>query len=432
MKVAIIQFPGSNCERETALALKRAGLESEAILWNVNAEKLKEFAAYILIGGFSYEDRVRSGLIASMDPLMAILKEEAKTGKAILGICNGAQILVESGLVPGLANNEVAIALTHNKRILNNKLVGTGFYNAWINIKASHVNLENAFSSEALANVPMHIPAAHGEGRFMLSEALYAALKKTAAVFYYYCDDEGNIRSEFPVNPNGAAFNLAGISNAQGNILALMPHPERTPSGDPLFLALKTYLIRWEKNGKRPLTTSTNLNYQVPKLSFKPYEVTEQALHFWVGLNIHDNEALSLESSLQAQGLALSLKRYTHWQIEGQKASNLSELASKISASDFIFNRKKEYLLTLPQITAQGKKIFIIQPLEDEVALHKQDLLQHELKLPEIKKVTREIVWVINAEDAAMPKILAALERKPIFGNPLSHVGFELINQHQE
>lgn len=416
MKVAVIQFPGSNCERETMLALKRVGLASEAILWNTDYDQLKEFSAYILIGGFSYEDRVRSGLIASMDPLMKVLSLAAQRGKVILGICNGAQILVESGLVPGLPDNAIAMALTHNKRILDGKLVGTGFYNTWINIKASHTNPNNAFTSEALVNTPMHIPMAHGEGRFMLAPELFEALKKTDAIFYYYCDANGTIIPEFPVNPNGTAYNLAGVSNATGNVLALMPHPERTAAGDGLFLALKAYL---QRTANQALSTAT-LNYTPPKLTFSPYHLDESALHYWVGLNIHDNEALSLESSLQRQGLNVKLKRYTHWQINFQGV-NPKACEQKIKDSDFIFNPKKEYTQTLTQVKAKGKKVYIIRPLEDEMALHKQNLLQDELKL-DVTAVVRETVWVIDAEDS----VLQQLEQRPIFGNPLSHQGFQL------
>lgn len=436
MKVAVIEFPGSNCERETLLALKRAGLKAEPVLWNEDYQKLKEFSAYILIGGFSYEDRVRSGLLASMDPLMQVLKKEAATGKAILGICNGAQILVESGLVPGLPDETVAMALTHNKRILDGKLVGTGFYNTWINIKASHVNPNNAFSYvpestkgtdnreiPALTE-PIHIPIAHGEGRFMLSEQLFEALKKTDAVFYFYCDEKGQVVPEFPINPNGTAFNLAGVSNARGNVLALMPHPERTPAGDGLFLALREYLSRWHQQDKKPLSNA-ELSYTPPKLTCTPYELDEEAIHYWVGLNIHDNEALSLENSLQMQGIPVKLRRFTHWQIKGIN-KNKDKIISKIAESDFIFNRQKEYTLSLNQIQTKGMKTFIVRPIEDELALHKQNLLQQELNLSEVKEVLREMVWVIECEEKNLETVLHTLSTKPILGNPLSHKIFYL------
>ena len=110
-KIAIIQFPGSNCERESALAIKRAGMEPVEFLWNEPVEKLHECDGYFIIGGFSYEDRSRAGIIASLDPVMKIISEESEKGKPVLGICNGAQILVETGLVPGLRNNRVGMAL---------------------------------------------------------------------------------------------------------------------------------------------------------------------------------------------------------------------------------------------------------------------------------------------------------------------------------
>ena len=426
MKVAVIQFPGSNCERETLLALKRVGLTAESVLWNVSSEQLKSFSAYILVGGFSYEDRVRSGLIAAMDPLMQILAQEAESGKAILGICNGAQILVESGLVPGLANKKVSMALTHNQRIANGKLVGTGFYNDWVHIRAGTANLNNAFSNNALVQQPMYIPIAHAEGRFLLSEELYAALQTSDAVFYYYCDAAGKVVPEFPINPNGARFNLAGVSNARGNVLALMPHPERVIAGNALFEALKAYLERWQQGGSKPLSTKV-LSYQAPELSFMPYHLVDaSALHYWVGLNIHDNEAITLENSLQAQGLPLTLRCYTHWQIEFKAGAKIPALDQKIAASDFIFNRQKEYTLSLAELKNKAKLIYIIRPEEDEDALHKTNLLRQELKLTEVERVIREQVWVLNAEASDLAAIKVALTERPIFGNPLAHKGYYL------
>src|SRR5581483_6555867 len=103
MKIGIVQFPGSNCERETKLAIQRIGMQPVECLWHADETLLTSLDGFILIGGFSYEDRVRSGLIASRQPIMQKLKLEAKKGKPILGICNGAQILVESGLMPPMA-----------------------------------------------------------------------------------------------------------------------------------------------------------------------------------------------------------------------------------------------------------------------------------------------------------------------------------------
>ena len=221
MKIGVVQFPGSNCDRETKLALQRIGHEPVDCFWHADAAFVESLDGFVIVGGFSYEDRVRSGLIASKDPFMRLLAAEAEQGKPILGICNGAQILVESGLVPPMA-------LAVNKRVSDGQLIGTGFYNEWVYVKSNH----------APTNTPVRIPVAHGEGRFLLDPATYEALQGTDATLYYYCDADGLVNADFPINPNGSMYNLAAVSNAAGNVMAMMPHPERTPAGD---LILKSF-----------------------------------------------------------------------------------------------------------------------------------------------------------------------------------------------
>ena len=113
--IAVIQFPGSNTERETIMACDRAGLKATEFLWNNSPKLLSKYNGYIIVGGFSYEDRSRAGIIAALDPILTQLTKEANKGKPVLGICNAAQILVESGLIPGANNNDPCIALTDNK-----------------------------------------------------------------------------------------------------------------------------------------------------------------------------------------------------------------------------------------------------------------------------------------------------------------------------
>ena len=118
-KIGIIQFPGSNTERETFMACQRVGMEPVEVLWNSSQKILSDMVGYIIIGGFSYEDRSRAGVIAALEPIMQQIKIESEKGKPVLGICNGAQILVESGLVPGLKDYSIGVALTDNKRIVS-------------------------------------------------------------------------------------------------------------------------------------------------------------------------------------------------------------------------------------------------------------------------------------------------------------------------
>ena len=128
-KIAVIQFLGSNTELETIAAIKRNGMIPISHLWNEPSSNLELCDGYIIVGGFSYEDRSRSGIIASLDPVMNTLKNQALAGKPVLGVCNGAQILVESGMVPGNSDFDTIVSLSENKRVKSGQVVGTGYYN---------------------------------------------------------------------------------------------------------------------------------------------------------------------------------------------------------------------------------------------------------------------------------------------------------------
>ena len=227
INIGVIQFPGSNTERETSLAIKRVKMNPVEIFWNSNQGLIKECHGFIITGGFSYEDRSRAGVIASLEPIINILKNESKKGKPIFGICNGAQILVESGLVPGTSDNQTSIALADNKRIKSGEVVGTGYYNAWSNLKLSVPQNSTAFTRHFSENEMINIPFAHAEGRFIIPDDLLEEMKTNDQTVFRYCDYNGKVSSEFPTNPNGSDYNLAAISNASGNVLAMMPHPER-------------------------------------------------------------------------------------------------------------------------------------------------------------------------------------------------------------
>ena len=214
--IAVLMFPGSNCEQETKRACEKAGMQAEIVRWN-EVEKLGSYSGYVLPGGWSYEDRIRAGVIASKDNVVAILKKEAAAGKPILGICNGCQILVEAGLVPGNGKLEMAVARNENPLV-------SGYYCSWVHMKKTS-SQKGAFSD---VDDIMAIPIAHGEGRFVTADKeLLAALEENGQILFRYCDEGGEVASSFPDNPNGSSEAIAGICNKEGNVLAMMPHPER-------------------------------------------------------------------------------------------------------------------------------------------------------------------------------------------------------------
>ena len=218
-RVAVVQFPGVNCEAESERALRRAGLEAERVRWTQPAAGLREFDAFLLPGGFSYQDRVRAGALAAKDPLMEVLAEQAERGKPVLGICNGAQVLVEAGLVPD--RGAIDLALARNRMPDRD-----GYYARWV-----YTRVESSacvFTRALEPGTVLPLPVAHGEGRFTSRDQdRMPALARGGQVPLRYATAAGEPASEFPANPNGAEEAAAAVCNARGNVLAMMPHPER-------------------------------------------------------------------------------------------------------------------------------------------------------------------------------------------------------------
>jgi len=220
-RVAVVQFPGVNCEYETASAVRSIGLEAGIFRWNEDPTLLDECTGIILPGGFSYQDRIRAGVVAAKDRIMDKVAELARGGKPVLGICNGAQVLVESGLIPGIHWEKVDLALAPN--VMADR---EGYYCNWICLKKEKSGCfwtSGYFDGEIIP-----VPIAHAEGRFVTEDAsVLAAMRTNNQIALRYCDASGAIVGSFPVNPNGSVENIAGVSNREGNVLAMMPHPER-------------------------------------------------------------------------------------------------------------------------------------------------------------------------------------------------------------
>ena len=409
--IAIIQFPGSNTERETLMACRRVGLNPVEFLWNEAQENLSEFGGFVIVGGFSYEDRSRSGVIASLDPIMKQIKMEAAKGKPVLGICNGAQILVESGLVPGLKDHRVGMALTDNKRVQGGHVVGVGYYNTWVKLKMSAPSNRCAFTRHLKTGGWINVPLAHGEGRFIIPDELLKKMITNDQTVFRYCDDGGKIVDEFPTNPNGSMHNLAAVCNAQGNVMAMMPHPERTENGDAIFSSIKEFI-----EIGNPVSDYT-LSFDRPHYKVANYETNGDSTEWVIDMIITDNEAASVHNALDHLGYNVSISRQTHWEIKTH--GDRKSILQKVDESGELYNSNKEFISKA--IAKENTTSFMVRQKEDMIGRSKLETLTNRLEIGGIANLNRGVIWNVTVNSGNLNDVLSGVLNTHLFFNPLSH-----------
>ena len=207
MNIGVLIFPGSNCDHDCEHVVKDVLGQSVTMIWHKET-KLSGLEAIVIPGGFSYGDYLRTGAIARFSPVMNAVKEFAQHGGLVLGICNGFQILLEAQLLPG--------AMLRNRSL-------------HFVCKDVHIRVENAatpFTGACWPGQVLKIPVAHAEGNYYTDPVTLAGLQANAQVVFRYCTADGKVTPE--ANPNGSLDNVAGIRNGEGNVLGMMPHPERS------------------------------------------------------------------------------------------------------------------------------------------------------------------------------------------------------------
>lgn len=206
MRAAVVVFPGSNCDADARHVLHEVvGIETDFV-WHTQAD-LDGYDVIVLPGGFSYGDYLRSGAVAATAPIMVAVAQAAARGVAVLGICNGFQVLLEAGLLPG--------AMLHNS--------GIDFRCEWVHLRVD--NAQTAFTRACASGDILRLPIAHGEGNYHAAPELLTRLTGEGRIVFRYCEPTGAVTAN--ANPNGSAGGIAGITNAAGNVVGLMPHPER-------------------------------------------------------------------------------------------------------------------------------------------------------------------------------------------------------------
>ncbi len=228
----VVVFPGSNCDHDCYYMITKGFLRSCRYIWHEETD-VEDVECIIIPGGFSYGDYLRTGCIASLSPVMDSIKEHARKGKPVIGICNGFQILVESKILPG--------AFLRNSTLT--------FVCDWTNVRVE--NTKTPFTTGMKVGDILKIPVANAEGNYYLDAKRLDALEKNSQVVFRYCNEEGEIVES--ANPNGSVNNIAGICNPEGNVVGMMPHPERSyedilgsTDGKRIFESV----IKWIENRK--------------------------------------------------------------------------------------------------------------------------------------------------------------------------------------
>ena len=211
MQIAVIVFPGTNCDEETRYVLGTVlGQEVEPV-WHAETD-LSRFDAIVLPGGFSYGDHLRAGAIARFSPVMQSVAEMARRDRIVVGICNGFQVLCEAGLLPG--------ALLPN--------AGGSFASRWVHCRVE--GKPSPLTRGIETGTVLKLPIAHGEGRYVALPETLDALERDGRVVFRYSEADGSVTDA--ANPNGSLANIAGIMSEGGNVIGLMPHPERAAEGE--------------------------------------------------------------------------------------------------------------------------------------------------------------------------------------------------------
>ncbi|HQI42310.1 MAG TPA: phosphoribosylformylglycinamidine synthase subunit PurQ [Ignavibacteriaceae bacterium] len=230
LKFGVVVFPGSNCDHDAYYSLKKILGYDVEFLWHKDTD-LKQCSVVLLPGGFSYGDYLRTGAIARFSPIMNSVISFANKGGIVIGICNGFQILLEAGLLPGV--------------MVRNNSLKFSCKDVYLSVD----NRDTIFTSEITKDFSsIKIPVAHGEGNYFADEKLLEELVLNKQILFRYSDADGNVNGEN--NPNGSQLNIAGIVNKNGNVMGMMPHPERAcdptlgrTDGQLIFKSIANYIL---------------------------------------------------------------------------------------------------------------------------------------------------------------------------------------------
>jgi len=313
-------------------------------------------------------------------------------------------------LVPGVKNYALCAALTDNKRVINGRVLGTGYYNSWANLTCAVEPNQTAFTRHLETGESIRIPFAHAEGRFIIPDDLLTTLINNNQMPLRYCDDSGNIINEFPINPNGSAYNSAAVCNPAGNVMAIMPHPERTPNGDAIFTSMAEYIKDVRSSEILPI------DYEPQKYSIQQYSSHSNSVEWLVNMIITDNEAISVHNALTHLNIPVYVQRMTHWEIITENKT--STLQNELIESGELFNNNKEFITDLTP--NDNSAAFLVRQKEDMLGRQKQQSLTNRFAIEGIREIRHGVLWNITVNSGNFDTAIQQVLDNHILYNPFS------------
>ena len=303
------------------------------------------------------------------------------------------------------------MALTDNKRVRGGHVVGVGYYNTWANLKMSVSPQRSAFTRHLNGGDFITVPLAHGEGRFIIPDSILEKMIANDQTIYRYCNNSGKVVDEFPTNPNGSIYNLAAVCNPKGNVMAMMPHPERTENGDAVFSSMKEFIELGNP------VTDHDLSYDRPYYEVQEHLPEADATEWIVDMIIADNEAASVNNVLNHLGLDVTITRKTHWEISS--SGDRDETLKRIDASGELYNSNKEFL----DQTGIDKNAasFLVRQKDDICGRAKFESLTERFEIHELTKLKRGVIWNVSVNSGNFRTVLKDILNTNILYNPLSH-----------
>ncbi len=290
-------------------------------------------------------------------------------------------------------------------------VVGVGYYNAWANLKMSVPSNRCAFTRHLNTGDFINIPLAHGEGRFIVPDELLEKMIANDQTVYRYCDDDGNLVDEFPTNPNGSIYNIAAVCNPVGNVMAMMPHPERTENGDAIFSSMKEFI---EKGNP---VTNHNLSFDRPHYEVTDYKANPDVTEWIIDMIIADNEATSIHNALNHLGLDVTVTRQAHWEITTK--GDRSDILKQIDATGELYNSNKEFISEIK--SAENTASFLVRQKEDMLGRAKFESLTERFEIDKLSELKRGVVWNLTVNGGNFEVVLKDILNTHILFNSLSH-----------